>query len=238
MTGWAACALAQQPVQGARTPSAEKASDPPAAVTAQKPAPTLRCTAETATATLSWKPDIELADAPGTFELSFVHGDLKESEIVQRFEPMFDPTTDVVRYYVGWASKEFRTMLRLYHRDGKTFGDYESRAASASSLECTNNLPIRSAEVAFADDDWFSVTTALALIDGVTYRRDGAVTRERETTLRVQLASADDPEAYRRKLQAIRGIRWVRLLRVDGSVVPPPPQADRTRGTSNPVVPR
>jgi hypothetical protein len=237
MVGWAACALAQEPVEGPRTPPAEKPGSPPAAVAPQKAAPTLRCTADTATATLSWKPDRELADAPGTFELSFVHGDLKESETVQRFEPMFDPTTDLVRYHVGWASKEFRTILRLYNRDGKTFGDYESRAASASDLECTNDLPVRSAEVTFADGDWVSVTTALALMDGVSYRRDGAVTRDRETTLRVQLASADDPEEYRRKLQAIRGIRWVRLLRVDGSVVPPP-QADRTRRTSDPVVQR
>lgn len=196
--------------------------------------PTLSCEGAGAAVSLSWKYDVEDPDGPGEFTLQFTDKKLEEKVEVTSFTPVFDPLSDLVRYRTGWSSKDFKTTLRLHERDGKTLGDYESRAAVANDLLCDNNLPIRSALVVFPEVEWTSVTTAIALIDGVRFKRDDAATKDKNVTLLIRFGTKVDTTKLKKKLEEVKSVTTVTLRRVDGSLVPTakptPPSTDRRGG--------
>lgn len=192
---------------------------PPVATSAPVP-PTLSCTAEGTTATVSWKADAEAPHGPGRFTLTFTHGKEREVEEVSPFVPVFDPTSDLVRYHSAWASKNFKTTLQLFDRLGKTFGDFESPDHQATDLLCENHLPIRGATIVFAASDWVDVTTDLDRITGLRYCRDDASEKERKITLPVQFGCNEDPTKMSERLSKLSRLRSVTLVRVDGTAVP------------------
>lgn len=205
------------PAEPPRADNGKNATPPAAKVT-----PTLRCAAEKAVAELSWAAEAEDPDGEGIFHLTFSGENASDQTTVavRPYVPRFDPEDDLVRYRVGWASKDFRTTLRLYDREEKTFGDYDSRSTVATALGCENNLPIRGAKLNFAIEAWGKVSTSLALLDCIKFKREEAAVGKDTIILPVRFVEKTDLSKCEARLVAIEGIRWLDLSRVDGTIAP------------------
>ncbi len=171
---------------------------------------------------LSWQAEAEDADGPGTFTLSasIEKATNSTSIAVTSYVPMYNPESNLVRYRVGWASKDFRTSLRLYDRDKVLMGDFESKAFTATDLSCENNLPIRGAKIVFALENWTTVSTALALLDCIKFKRADATIKEEVVTLPVRFVAKADIAKCEARLVALENAKCVHLTRADGTAVP------------------